>query len=98
MPGDRPPRNPIFDRAPQGGFTAQERARLGRFRQVFPGIRRRLEGGRAERFYPYLLLRSAVGDHGRRPLATPVPPDFWASPDIWVAEGDPRTTPEIPSE
>ena len=93
---DEPTPNPIFDRAPKGAITAEERARIDRFQHVFPGIRQRLEGGRAQRFYPYLLVRSAVGDHGARPFTPQFAPYFWESPDIWIAEGEPGTTPEIP--
>ena len=52
------------------------------------------EGGRANRFLPYLLIRSVLGDRGDRPINVP----FWESPDIWTAPGDPATSPAIPPD
>jgi hypothetical protein len=48
---------------------------------------------RAHQFYPYLLVRSVIGDRGDRPINTP----FWESPDIWTAPGDPATSPAVPA-
>lgn len=58
-------------------------------------LKRRQEkgGGRAKNFYPYLLVRSVLGDRGDRPINTP----FWESPDIWTAAGDPSTSPDVPA-
>ena len=54
---------------------------------------RKQDGGRAQRFEPYLLIRSVLGDRGDRPINVP----FWESPDIWTAPGDPATSPDLPS-
>jgi hypothetical protein len=48
--------------------------------------------GRAQNFYPYLMMRSLLGDRGDRPFNA----CFWESPDIWTAVGDPSTTPDLP--
>ena len=48
--------------------------------------------GRAQKFLPYLLVRSVVGDRGDWPFNTP----FWESPDIWTAPSDPSTSSAIP--
>jgi hypothetical protein len=50
--------------------------------------------GRANSFYPYLLVRSVLGDRGDRPINVP----FWESPDIWTAQGDPAATPAVPPD
>jgi len=55
---------------------------------------RQKDRGRAQSFYPYLLVRSVLGDRGDRPINVP----FWESPDIWTAAGDPATTPAIPPD
>src|SRR5947209_6316988 len=49
--------------------------------------------GRANKFEPYLLIRSVLGDRGDRPINVP----FWESPDIWTVPGDPATSPDIPA-
>lgn len=49
---------------------------------------------RLDLFLPYLLVRSAPGDMGRRQANY----DDYHSPDIWVAAGDPPTAPLIPDE
>jgi hypothetical protein len=60
----------------------------------------RLQEGQPKRespikFMPHVLIRSFAGDNGTRPLGGSLP--FWRqSPDIWIAEGDPLVTPEIP--
>jgi hypothetical protein len=48
---------------------------------------------RAKSYYPYLLVRSVLGDRGDRPINVP----FWESPDIWTAPGSPATTPAVPA-
>ena len=50
--------------------------------------------GRAQNFYPYLLVRSVLGDRGDRPFNT----CFWESPDIWTAPGDPAVSPALPAD
>lgn len=55
----------------------------------------KLPAGRAQRFYPFLLVRTKPGDKGDRPLGASEPPS--ASPDIWVVPGRPETLPPLPS-
>jgi hypothetical protein len=55
-------------------------------------LKKQVARGRAKNFYPYLLVRSVLGDRGDRPINTPT----WESPDIWTAQGDPATAPDIP--
>lgn len=43
---------------------------------------------------PALLVRSRPGDGGARPYQGPI----WESPDIWIAHGDPSTTPATPPD
>jgi hypothetical protein len=57
-------------------------------------LARQRDRGRAQSFYPYLLVRSLIGDRGDRPFNTP----FWESPDIWTAPGAPGTSPAIPAD
>jgi hypothetical protein len=61
-------------------------------KQLSPLLARQKDRGRASNFYPYLLLRSVLGDRGDRPFNGV----FWESPDIWTAPGDPATSPAIP--
>lgn len=56
-------------------------------------LSRQDDRGRAQRFYPYLLVRSVLGDRGDRPLNVP----FWESPDIWTAPGSPGSSPAVPA-
>jgi hypothetical protein len=44
-------------------------------------------------FQPFLMVRTYVGDQGVRPYGG----HGYESPDIWVALGDPATSPAIPS-
>jgi hypothetical protein len=71
---------------------SSERERVAALEELFKNERYRQEGGRARRFYPYLLVRFGVGDRGDRPINVP----FWESPDIWTADGDPSATPLVP--
>lgn len=87
----RPPRNPIFDRAPKP-HTPIDPAQIDKLRKELPALIRKLEGGRGQRFYPYLLVRSFPGDGGARPI----PPGQTHSCDIWVAQGEPANAPAIP--
>ena len=57
-------------------------------------MERQKNRGRADSFYPYLLMRSVLGDRGDRPFNT----CFWESPDIWTAAGDPSVSPDIPPD
>lgn len=99
-----PPRQPLFDEARRrlrpapgdpGIATPAERDRIRAFEAALPELLRRVKGGRAQRFYPYLLVRSAIGDRGGRPI---LERGIWRSPDIWIYPGDPSTTPPIPPE
>jgi len=57
-------------------------------------LARRKDQGRAKNFYPYLLIRSVLGDRGDRPFNG----CFWESPDIWTAAGAPDASPAIPPD
>jgi hypothetical protein len=72
-----------------------EARRRKKLEKELPSLLRRhaeKKGGRASSFYPYLLVRSVLGDRGDRPFNAP----FWESPDIWVAPGNPATAPDVP--
>jgi len=56
-------------------------------------MERRKRRDRVDNFYPYLLVRSVLGDRGDRPFNT----CFWESPDIWTAPGDPAMSPAVPA-
>jgi hypothetical protein len=100
---EKPAHDPVFDNAP-GNTSAgtdgntdwqkAEQERLTELKAKLPGLLREQEKrSRAEQFYPYLLVRSFPGDRGDRPINN-IP--FWESPDIWIAIGEPSSTPEIP--
>ena len=101
---DKPPKGP--GSTPGGPFQQpspnsiahkSEIERLKKLRSQLPGLLKQFEEGkrgRAQRFYPYILIRSVVGDRGDRPINVP----FWESPDIWTAPGDPSVTPAIPPD
>jgi hypothetical protein len=57
-------------------------------------LRRQQDKGRAQKFQPYLLIRSVLGDRGDRPINIP----FWESPDIWTAAGPPAAAPAVPPD
>src|SRR5438552_4472238 len=96
---DKPPKGP--GSTPGGPFQQpspnsiahkSEIERLKKLRSQLPGLLKQFEEGkrgRAQRFYPYILIRSVVGDRGDRPINVP----FWESPDIWTAPADPSVTP-----
>jgi len=98
-----PPSSPVFDSAPGGANDPllpgsvgrqSERERIEHLKRLWPQLLKGADhGGRADRFYPFLLVRAVVGDHGDRALSVP----FWESPDIWTAAGDPAATPSIPA-
>ena len=102
---DQPPKGPGWGNAPGGPSDRispdsighlSERDRIDKLREKLPSLLEQFDdkiGGRAERFYPYLLVRSIVGDRGDRPINIP----FWESPDIWTAPGDPATSPATPA-
>ena len=83
-----------FDRqAPRD--DADEERRRKHLLEELPGLMaRRKERTRSQRFEPYLLVRSVLGDRGDRPINVP----FWESPDIWTAHGDPSTSPDVPPD
>jgi hypothetical protein len=56
-------------------------------------LEQRKDRGRAYNFYPYLLVRSLLGDRGDRSFNG----CFWESPDIWTAPGPPATSPATPA-
>ena len=91
----------MTDKAPPSWFDhdnksarLDEERRRQHLEQELPTLLERhgSDKGRAQRFYPYLLVRSVLGDRGDRPINTP----FWESPDIWTAPGDPATSPDLP--
>ncbi len=55
-------------------------------------MERQRDRGRADSCYPYLLVRSVIGDRGDRAINT----CFWESPDIWTAPGEPTAAPAVP--
>jgi hypothetical protein len=101
---EQPPKNKLFDNAPGNAdqshqpdsiATNDEIKRVAQLRAVLPKLLERYQDrGRAQKFEPYLLVRSVLGDRGDRPLNVP----FWESPDIWTAEGNPQAAPEIPPD
>jgi hypothetical protein len=72
--------------------SAEFKQRKAALLKELPALMDRRKGGRANRFLPYLLVRSVLGDRGDRPINVP----FWESPDIWTAPGDPAAAPAIP--
>jgi len=81
-----------FDKQ-QPESDAEFKARRAKLLEELPSLlARQKERGRANSFYPYLLVRSVLGDRGDRPINVP----FWESPDIWTAPGDPASTPSVP--
>ena len=74
-----------------------ERDLLAQLRKQLPALLEREQGGRKDRFYPYLLVRAQPGDRGDRPLKI-VPNELFGSPDIWLAKGPPDATPPIPAD
>jgi hypothetical protein len=86
---------------PPNWFTGQETSDDGDFakrkaqllEELPKLLGRQNDRGRANSFYPYLLVRSLVGDRGDRPFNQA----FWESPDIWTAAGDPEHSPAIPA-
>ncbi|MBI5716980.1 MAG: hypothetical protein HZC37_04745 [Burkholderiales bacterium] len=81
--------------APSAADVKDWERRRHAFLKELPGILERRKGrGRAENFYPYLLVRSVLGDRGDRPFNA----CFWESPDIWTAQGDPDASPALPPD
>jgi hypothetical protein len=96
-----PPANPVFDAAHSGArANATDKDRLAHLRANLAAAgAKRQQPGRAQSFYPYLLIRTAVGDNGARPLdRNTLPPNL--SPDIWIREGNParNANPVVPPQ
>jgi hypothetical protein len=84
-----------FDKQKPGPIEGELKERRAKLLEELPKLlERQKDRGRADSFYPYLLIRSVLGDRGDRPINVP----FWESPDIWTAQGDPATTPAVPSD
>jgi hypothetical protein len=81
-----------FDHQNQQTDDADAKRRANLLNELPDLMKRQAERRRADKFEPYLLVRSVLGDRGDRPINVP----FWESPDIWTAHGDPSTTPEVP--
>jgi hypothetical protein len=97
---EKPPRDPVFDNGPGNADTTREseQERLTKLKGVLSAyLEEQANRPRVDQFYPYLLLRSFPGDRGDRPFPPPFDQTpFWESPDIWTAEGEPSSTPDIP--
>jgi hypothetical protein len=92
MTGKNPPS--WFDKVGGGKKDDATAARQRNdFMKQFPLLlARQKDRGRANSFYPYLLIRSVLGDRGDRAINVP----FWESPDIWTAPGAPANAPAVP--
>jgi hypothetical protein len=101
---DSPQYKPGSFTAGTGGLSAEARSKVEALRQLLHiGADNKVplkDGGRASQFLPYLLVRSFTGDRGNRPFDQPGQPFqvFWESPDIWIAEGAPTATPDLPPD
>jgi hypothetical protein len=92
----------MSDQFPPSWFRINEKThdndefmrRKAKLREELSGLLAgRKDRGRAKNFYPYLLVRSVLGDRGDRPINVP----FWESPDIWTIPGEPENTPALPA-
>jgi hypothetical protein len=90
MSKNNPP--PWFDSQTPDSEEDFQKRRAELLRQLPELLARQKDRGRANRFYPSLLVRSVLGDRGDRPFNG----CFWESPDIWTAPNDPTTSPAIP--
>ena len=92
LPQTPPPHFPTAPEPPWRGDKppAGDPAEIPWFRGKAGGISLRGPkfGPRKDEFLPYLLVRAAPGDRGRRPTAGV----FWESPDIYVAPNQPADT------
>jgi hypothetical protein len=103
MSEEQPPRHPIFERVfdrerekkhPDSIADDRDVERLRELEERIPALLREEEQKpRKDRFLPFLLVRSILNDNGTRPIGGV----FWDSPDIWIAEGDPSVTPDLPA-
>ena len=74
--------------------TEDFKRRKAKLLEELPGlIDKRKSRGRVNSFYPYLLIRSVLGDRGDRPINVP----YWESPDIWTVAGEPASAPAVPA-
>jgi hypothetical protein len=81
---------------PDGIVHESEKERLRILKKKLPGLLREYNNktkGRADKFYPFIMIRSELGDRGTRPISSGI---FWESPDIWISPGDPSTSPVLP--
>jgi hypothetical protein len=99
---NKPPKGPGWENRPGTGNNPNsiaydsEEKKLKELKERLPELlkmHQEKHRGRVNQFYPYILIRSVVGDRGDRPINVP----FWESPDIWTAPGDPSVAPVIPS-
>jgi hypothetical protein len=91
---ERPPPDWFAKQGKPADDSDYERRRAKLLKEL-PGLLEEENGkGRADRFLPYLLIRTALGDRGDRPINVPC----WESPDIWTVVGDPASTPPIPPD
>jgi hypothetical protein len=83
-----------FDKQPgEPDDESFQRRKADLLKQLPQLLEQRKDRGRAYNFYPYLLVRSLLGDRGDRPFNG----CFWESPDIWTAPGPPATSPATPA-
>ena len=86
---------PWFDKQSSDTDDRSAKRRKAALLEELPKLlARQKERGRANSFYPYLLIRSVLGDRGDRPINVP----FWESPDIWTAPGEPAAAPAVPPD
>jgi hypothetical protein len=87
--------DPLFARAEQRYAEAVEQGRVAFEERLAEEEKKRGDapGRRIDAFWPYLVVRSSVGDNGTRPLNVAPP---WRSPDVWLWAGHPSTAPELP--
>jgi hypothetical protein len=94
MPDEQSPPGWFAGQEPNEDDPSYERRRKQLLEELPKLLARERDRGRAQSFYPYLLVRSVLGDRGDRPINVP----FWESPDIWTAAGAPASSPAVPPE
>lgn len=93
MSGQQPPS--WFEQQTPDSKSAAYEERKKKLLAELPGLMdKRKQRDRAHSFYPYLLIRSVIGDRGDRSINTP----FWESPDIWTCPGEPASSPAVPGD
>jgi hypothetical protein len=95
---EQPPHNELFDRA-DSDATQLEKERFKKLKRYIRANGSPKPDESLGPFQPFLLIRSAPGDHGQRPITAPPGEfEFFSQvPDIWLALGDPSVTPAIPA-